>query len=225
MDYALNPYSGCSHGCVYCYAPEVTRSPWEGWRAPRVKSNIVSRLSMELPNVSGVIGIGTVTDPYQPVERKYMLTRRCLEVLKAHSFEIHMHTKSDLILRDLDLLAEMPGTVGLTVTGISERHSKILEPGAPLPARRFSAMRSLKDAGVDVYALVGPVLNHLEGHEVEFVDAVAGTGVGTMYLDPLNDRPLLSARVSRRGYRGSPKALAEIRRLGASVGIRVLDVF
>ncbi len=225
MDYALNPYSGCSHGCVYCYAPEVTRAPWETWRIPKAKSNIVSRLSMELPNVAGVIGIGTVTDPYQPVEAKLMLTRRCLETLRAHSFPIHIHTKSNLILRDLDLLSGMDCVVGFTVTGVSDRHSKILEPGAPLPKDRFSAIASLVKAGIDVYALVGPILNHLEGAEGEFVAAMAQTGVRRVFVDPLNPRPNLSARVSRRGYSGSPRALAEIRRLGKAAGLEVLDVF
>lgn len=180
---------------------------------------------MELSNISGIIGIGTVTDPYQPVEAKYMLTRRCLEVLKANSFEIHLHTKSNLILRDIDLLSEMRGVVGFTVTSTSDRHSKVLEPGAPLPGARFSAMRSLVDAGVDTYALVGPVLNHLEGFEEEFVDTVVSTGVKRMYLDSLNRRPMLSERVSRRGYAGSPLALAKIKKLAKAAGLEVFDVF
>lgn len=225
MDYALNPYSGCAHGCVYCYAPEVTRAEWSGWRIPKVKSNVVSRLSMELPHVSGIIGIGTVTDPYQPVEGKFMLTRRCLEVLKAHSFPIHLHTKSDLILRDLDLLSGMEGKIGVSVTGVSERDSKITEPGAPLPKARFEALTALVDAGVDAYALVGPVLNHLEEKEAEFVEAIVSAGVRTVYLDPLNSRPLLSMRVSKMGYRGSRTALEKIRELAEESGIEALDVF
>lgn len=225
MDYALNPYSGCAHGCVYCYAPEVTHSEWEGWRIPKAKMNIARRLSLELPNIKGVIGIGTVTDPYQPAESELELTRQCLRVLKEQGFRIHMHTKSDLILRDIDLLSEMEGTVGITVTGICERESKMTEPGAPMPLRRLETIRRLADAGIDVYALVGPVLNHLEGKEEAFVSALADTGVKLIYIDSLNSRPLLSERLSRMRFRGSPSAERRIKDLAQVAGIEVRPVF
>ena len=67
IDHALNPYGGCEHGCIYCYAPEVTHADWDGWRVVRVRSNIAARLAAELPGLTGTVGIGTVTDPYHKV--------------------------------------------------------------------------------------------------------------------------------------------------------------
>ncbi|MDR3206303.1 MAG: radical SAM protein, partial [Candidatus Methanoplasma sp.] len=183
IDHALNPYGGCTHGCVYCYAPEVTHSDWKEWRVVRVRSNIAVRLAKELPGLHGVIGIGTVTDPYQYAERRFQLTRECLEVLRKRDMSIHIHTKSDLVLRDAELISRMHAEVGVTVTSVDDRISKMTEPGAPLPEKRLDTIRRLVDAGIDVYALVGPVLDHLEGSEKELVDAVASTGVKRMVVD------------------------------------------
>ena len=226
MDYALNPYSGCEHGCVYCYAPEVTHSEWSTWRVVRVKTNIVERMSKELPYVEGVIGIGTVTDPYQSVEKKFELTKACLEKLQKEDRRIHLHTKSDLILRDIDLLKRMKGVIALTITGIDDRYSKMTEPGAPLPSRRLEALRVLTDEGLDTYALIGPVLSHLNGKEDEFSNAVAGTGVKKVYIDKLNGRPLLSARLARMNITdGGATVIEKIKENLSAKGIDVHDVF
>ena len=226
MDYSLNPYGGCSHGCVYCYAPEVTHSDWSTWRVVRVKSNIVERLSKELTFVKGTIGIGTVTDPYQPAEDRFELTRRCLQKISKTDNPIHMHTKSDLILRDLEILTQMNGLVAITITTIDERISKMTEPGAPLPKRRLETLTKLTDAGLDTYALIGPVLSHLDGKEEEFADAVAGTGVKLVYIDRLNGRPLLSARLSRMNIDGgSVESIMRIKNRLMSKGVVVKDVF
>ena len=138
---------------------------------------------------------------------------------------MHIHTKSDLVLRDLDLLSSMEGEVGVTVTGLDERRSKMLEPGAPLPEARLRALRELSAAGVDAYALIGPVLDHLEGHEDEFCDAIASTGVRRAVLDRLNLRPELSKRTDRMHVRGSDAALENIRTMLASRGLTVEDAF
>lgn len=225
MDYALNPYAGCSHGCVYCYAPEVTHADWRGWRIPKAKMNIARRLSVELPNIRGVVGIGTVTDPYQQIESELGLTLQCLRVLKDRGFEIHMHTKSDLILRDADLLSEMKGAIGITVTGIGERESKMTEPGAPMPSARLRAIRELNDRGIGVYALIGPVLSHLEGREEAFADALADTGVRLACIDSLNSRPILSERLARMRMRASPSAERNLLQALGARGIEVRRVF
>ncbi|MDR0198424.1 MAG: radical SAM protein [Methanomassiliicoccaceae archaeon] len=225
IDHALNPYGGCEHSCLYCYAPEVTYTEWEDWPTVRIRAGIESRLGKELASVKGTIGIGTTTDPYQPAEERFELTRKCLLKLKEKKRRIHLHTKSDLILRDLAILAGMEGEVGITVTSIDERISKTIEPGAPIPARRIDALKKLTAAGVDTYALVGPVLSILDGHEEEFVNSILSTGTKRMYLDSLNDRPLLTRRMDAIGIRGSQKAKERIRNLAASNGIRVFDVF
>ncbi len=225
IDYALNPYGGCEHGCVYCYGPEVTHTDFREWRIVRVRSNIAERLAKEVPNIEGTVGIGTVTDPYQYAEKRFMLTSQCLEVLRSAGLRIHVHTKSDLILRDLDIISGMKGEVGITITTLDEKVSHITEPGAPLPKRRLEALKELTCAGVDTYALVGPVLMYLEGKEVEFVEAVASTGVRRMCVDRLNLRPLLSQRLERMGVRGSTSALEKIRHIAGDRGIEVTDVF
>jgi len=191
----------------------------------KVRVNIVTRLAQELPGLSGTVGIGTVTDPYQGAERRFQLTRRCLEVLHERGFRIHVHTKSDLILRDLDLLTQMPGEVGVTITGIDDRRSKMTEPGAPLPAQRLHALQELTAAGVDAYALIGPILDHLEGNEDEFCAAVVATGVKRAVLDSLNMRPALSARLDRMSIHGSDVAKERIRAGLTAAGLLVSNAF
>lgn len=225
IDHALNPYGGCGHGCLYCYAPEVTHTEWEEWGTIRVKMGIESRLGKELASVKGVIGIGTTTDPYQPAEKRFELTKKCLLKLKEKGMRIHLHTKSDLILRDLELLKEMEGDVAVTVTNIDERISAIIEPGAPAPMKRVNALKELTDAGISTYALVGPILSTLEGRESEFVDAIVSTGTERMYLDRLNLRPLLAQRMDDIGITGSPKTREKIKQLASAAGIRVFSVF
>ncbi len=191
----------------------------------KVRSNIASRLAKELVNLHGTVGIGTVTAPYQYAERRFKLTRRCLEVLKAAGMRVHIHTKSDLITRDTDLISEMEGEVGITITTLEDRISHITEPGAPLPFKRLQALESLTEAGIDTYALVGPVLSSLEGHEEEFVEAVVSTGTKRMCLDKLNLRPKMSERLERMNIQGSEKALENIRRIAEESGMEVIDVF
>lgn len=185
----------------------------------KVKRNIPVRLAKELPGIEGVIGIGTVTDPYQYAERRFRLTRMCLEVLRGRN--VHIHTKSDLVVRDVDLLGEMDATVGMTVTSLDDRISKMTEPGAPLPDARLSAMRELADAGIRVYALIAPVMSTLEGREAELLSAIADTGVKCVYHDPLNLRNADTARLERMGIRPSPSARAALEREGEALGLSI----
>lgn len=225
MDYALNPYMGCEHGCLYCYGPGVVHADASTWRVVRVKRNIPERLSRELPSVDGIIGIGTVTDPYQYAEGRFMLTRMCLEVIARNDREIHLHTKSDLIMRDAELLSTIKGVVGITITTLDDRISKMTEPGAPPPAKRLEAMRTLHDAGVKVYGLVAPVMNPLEGHEGELLDAIRDTGVSVIYYNPLHFRNVDPTRMMRMGISGSEEAARMLTRAGADRGLDVRHVF
>ena len=225
IDYALNPYGGCEHGCIYCYAPEVTHTPWNTWRVVKVKTNIVSRLGKELPNIEGVIGIGTVTDPYQAAESRFELTKACLKKLKTDGFRVHLHTKSDLILRDLDIIEGMKGDFAVTITTLDDRVSKRTEPGAPLPEKRLKALKELTEIGAETYALIGPILNTLDEKEDEFVEAIVSTGVRRMYIDRFNERPILKQRVDSAKLSGSTVALENIRRSAEKRGLKVFNVF
>ncbi len=225
MEYALNPYGGCEHGCIYCYAPGHTHSDLRTWRVVRVRRNIADRLARELPAVEGRIGIGTVTDPYQYAERRFMLTRSCLEVLAARGREVHIHTKSDLVTRDIPILQGMRCVVGVTVTGIDDRVSKMTEPGAPLPGDRLRALADLAGAGVDCYALVAPVMSTLRGSEAALAAAIAGTGCRTAVIDPLNLRKVDTSRLDRMGVSRAPDAEDALEDELGALGVRAIRAF
>ena len=225
IDYALNPYSGCSHGCVYCYAPEVTHSDWKGWRIPRVRQNIAARLSKEIGPLNGVIGIGTSTDPYQYAEKRFELTRQCLEVISHKGMSVNIMTKSDLFLRDSDLLSGMMHAIGVTITHIDDAVSKRTEPGAPLPSVRLSAMKDAVDNGLAVYGLIGPIMSTVKGSEESIVEAVISTGVTAVCLDRLNMRPLLGERLQRMGISTSDDSVNRMRSLFVAAGLDVADAF
>lgn len=190
FDWALNPYHGCAHGCAYCYAPSVLGEDRERWGdLVEARQNIPVVLSRELRRKErGLVGISTVTDPYQPAERTYQLTRFCLERLLRHDWPVCVLTKSDLVVRDLDLIeAFSEAEVGFTVTTLDEHQRRLMEPGAPPVARRLAAMRILSDAGVPTYAFIGPVyptesLNGLR----ELVRRVRDSGARYILVDRLN---------------------------------------
>jgi DNA repair photolyase len=174
LDYALNPYRGCAHACVYCYAPSVIH--WNGkWgELVEVKVNLPRILSKTLRTAKkGVVGLGTVTDPYQPAEEKYEITRRCLELLRLHDFPVCIMTKSSLVLRDIELLREFSNIeVGITLTLPDDRLRGRLEPGASSVEERLRALRELREAGIDTWAFLGPLMPHITDIE-GLVDAVS----------------------------------------------------
>ena len=225
IDWALNPYSGCEHACLYCYAPELTHCSWEQWKVVRVKKGIASRLQRELVGLKGSIGIGTVTDPWQAAEKRFRNTLSCLRRLQGRGHVVHCHTKSDLVLRDVDILADLRAEVGVTVTSTDGSQASILEPGAPSPIRRLQALKGLSEAGVECYALVGPILSILEGQEQALVQAVADTGVQRILVDAFNPRPLLAARLEQIGVSASMEALLRIKFHAQECGMEVMDAF
>jgi DNA repair photolyase len=205
LDLALNPYVGCEHGCVYCFAPDVLKRDRSDW-ATRVdyRANLPVVLSRELRTKRGVIGIGTVTDPYQPLEEVLLLTRKCLMEISRHDNPISILTKSDLVLRDLELIiATRRPEVGLTVTCMDEGLAKRIEPGAPSPRRRIAELGEMSRSGVNSYAMIGPVLPFLEDQDLTAIlKEVKAVGCGRVMVDRLRPRPgleeaLLSARVLR----------------------------
>lgn len=161
--YALNPYTGCAHACRYCYAEFMRKYSGhaEAWGSfVDVKVNAPELLARELRRAEpGTVMLSSVTDPYQPLEERYGLARRCLALLVEHRFPVRVLTKSPLVLRDLDLLRGAEDVaVGLTVTTDDERMRELFEPGAPPIAARIGALRRLKEAGVATYAFLGPLL-------------------------------------------------------------------
>lgn len=157
--YVINPYIGCTFGCLYCYARFIgpfkyTNSQWG--RDVWVKVNSAELVERELPRTAGDFFLSSICDPYQHVEKKYGLTRKIIETLTSHFREVHLMTKSNLILRDIDLLKNI--SVTLTITTDREEVRKVLEPGAPSIEERIQTLRKLKESGIDVSVFIGPVL-------------------------------------------------------------------
>lgn len=167
-DYTINPYVGCEHGCTYCYARFMKR--WTGHKEEwgqfvDVKINAMRLLQHEIRKKQvGNVWISGVCDPYQPLEKKYQLTRSILEVLLKHGWSVAIQTKSPLILRDAELLREFSGVeVGLTITTADENIGKIFEPNAPPVKKRIEAVEKLHSFGIKTFVMIAPVLPKAEG--------------------------------------------------------------
>lgn len=202
LDWALNPYRGCSHGCLYCYVQDVTGfaldRPWGS--AVEAKVNIAHQLKNELgKGVDGVVGVGTVTDPYQPAEAELELTRGCLALLKRYGARVSILTKSDLVLRDLDLLEGWEGAeVGVSIGCPDDSAASMLEPGAPAPSRRFDVLARLTEAGMDTYLMAAPIVPSVSGSDgmlTRLVHMASEAGVRRIMWDGLNPKPVASARM------------------------------
>jgi len=155
--YNVNPYLGrCAHNCLYCYA--VKFPSFQGPLKPRFKlvreiGRMAARTRPKLP-----VMLSDTTDPYQPAEARYEITRKCLEALVKEGFPILIVTKSDLVARDLDLLSSGKAAVSITVTSLDDRFSRLMEPGAPPPFRRLKALRRLAEAGIPAIARIDPII-------------------------------------------------------------------
>lgn len=191
VDYSVNPYLGCEHGCVYCYARFMSRMGHAGeeWGTfVDVKVNALERLRAETPRRRrGVVLLSSVTDPYQPLERRFELTRGSLQILLEYQFPVVVQTKSDLVLRDLDLLQRFDDCeVGLTITTIDEAVRRVFEPRASLVHARLAALRKLSEAGVETYAFLGPLFPYLSEEGLgDLLDELAEI-VGRVIVDRLN---------------------------------------
>ena len=187
LDYALNPYRGCGHACIYCYAPSVIHWDKGKWGdLIEVKVNLPRILSKELrTKKKRVIGLGTVTDPYQSAEKKYEITRRCLELLLMHDFPVCIQTKSPLVLRDIDLLRRFSNIeVGITLTTLDDIARKKLEPGAPSARERLHTLEKLANNGIDTWVFMGPLLPYITDIEA-LIDAVAAVKPKYVLVDKL----------------------------------------
>lgn len=187
-DYVVNPYSGCAFGCVYCYA-EFTRKftghmddEWGKYvdakiNTPEVFEKEIANLTKKVIKKNEfktgsrpVIFFGSVTDPYQGVEAKYELTKKCLEIITKseinNDIEISLLTKSPLVTRDIEILKQIPNLeVGMTISSIDDNISRIFECYAPPSSLRILALKKLNEAGVKTYAFVGPLLPHFVANE------------------------------------------------------------
>jgi DNA repair photolyase len=190
FDQSINPYRGCEHGCIYCYARPthcyLGHSAGLDFETKLyAKTNAAVLLERELANpryVPRLIALGTNTDPYQPIERERRITRQILEVLDRTSHPVGIVTKSALVVRDIDILSRMAerglARVALSVTTLDRRLARAMEPRATTPEKRIEALRLLSEAGVPTAAMVAPIIPALNDAEIErILEAVHAVGV------------------------------------------------
>jgi len=187
VNYSVNPYVGCEHACAYCYAANMRRytghstEPWGEFLDVKINAAEVLRKQLKRRK-RGLVLVGSVTDPYTPAEKAFGITRGVLEALLEVDFPTTVLTKSDLVVRDLDLLRLFTdATVGFTINHLDPRLTRVLEPGAPLVARRIQALHTLEAAGIATYVFIAPVIPFITD-----VDAIAqATGATDIRLDRL----------------------------------------
>ncbi len=165
-DYALNCYVGCAHGCRYCYARYMRRftghtEPWGEFVDVRV--NVVEILLRQLPRTRvGSVMVSSVCDGWQPLEKKYRLTRECVRLLVTGGYDLSLLTKNALVVRDLDILGGSKRVeLGMTVTTLDEGLRRVIEPAASPTLKRFEALKAASEKGVRVWLFVGPLLPFL----------------------------------------------------------------
>ncbi len=167
-DYVINPYVGCQHACSYCYASFMKRftghkEPWGEF--VDVKINAAELLQKEiLKKKKATVWVSGVCDPYQPLEGKYQLTRKCLEILAQNDWPVVVQTRSPLVLRDLDILKSAKNfEVGMSITTANDDIRKLFEPHAPPINARLKALDEIHKAGIRTFCMIAPMLPDAEG--------------------------------------------------------------
>ncbi|PTD21157.1 PA0069 family radical SAM protein [Sphingomonas fennica] len=196
FDRSINAFGGCEHGCIYCFARPTHAyhdlSPgldFESRLFAKPDAPALLRRELMKPGYRvGPIAMGTNTDPYQPIEGEWRITRGILEVLAETGHPLTITTKTDRVMRDIDLLAPMAekglAAVALSVTSLTPEIARTIEPRAPRPERRLAAVRALRAAGVPTFVSIAPVIPAITDHEMEhLVEAAADAGaIGCFFI-------------------------------------------
>lgn len=213
LDYSLNPYIGCFHGCLYCYARSYTKleEVSEKWgEVIYIKANLVEVLERETRKLRpGVVGISTVTDPYQPIESIKNLVRKSIELLLRRGFRISIQTKSDLVLRDLDILSHNRDSVdvGFTIITLDANAASILEPRAPQPKQRAEALIKIAEEGIRTWLFYGPVIPSINDDSTSIREVLEEVGpyVNLVLVDKL--------RITQEVYESLSRVLENVDRV------------
>ncbi len=190
LKYNMNLYRGCQHRCIYCDSRSECYQIDNFDREVIVKVNAVDLLADQLPRkrIRGTIGTGSMNDPYMPVEKRYNLTGRALQVIAENRFPVHVLTKSDLVLKDIDTLEEINrvfAAVSFTITTMDDKLGKKIEPGAPLVTRRLAAMEKIAERGIHTGVLLMPVLPMIEDNPKNILGIIEkAADHGASYLLP-----------------------------------------
>lgn len=165
LDYAVNPYSGCQHRCIYCFAIDFTRisDARENWGdVVYVKSNLINVLTREIKGLRrGITGISSITDAYQPAEARYRLTRQAVKILLENGFRVTVQTKSPLAARDIDIFTAHSGLfdIGVTITTLDPKKAIEIETRTPAPSQRIRLLDRLHDNGLKTWIFIGPIIH------------------------------------------------------------------
>jgi DNA repair photolyase len=195
-DYSLNCYTGCTHACVYCYARFMQRfhphdEPWGAF--VDVKVNAVEVLKRQLRRAeAGTVFVSSACDGWQAVEAVWRLTRRCCQLLLERGFQVHILSKSALVLRDLDVFAGRSASIGVTLTTLDEQLRKLWEPGAASIKERLTVIKAARDAGLQTSIMFGPLLPFLSDSQAAIdalLEQAADLGVDRIWVDAFNPRP------------------------------------
>ena len=182
----FNPYTGCDHECIYCYASSYIPN----FSDCRPKKNLLATLKREAKKLNGeTISLSNSSDPYPRVEASVSLTRRCLEILVESNCKIQIVTKSNLVVRDEDLLSKAPSTVALTITTDDDALAKLIEPFAPLPSQRFRAAQDLIKRGIPVSVRIDPIIPLVNDQQQELIANLASIGVKHLTCSTYKAKP------------------------------------
>ncbi len=218
-NYCVNCYTGCLHSCVYCYARFMKRfsghaEPWGQFldikvNAPEVLAKEVRR------SAPGSVFVSSVCDGWQPAEKRYEVTRRCLALLLEYGFHVSILTKNSLVLRDLDIIRAYDNVeLGMTITTMDETIRRRIEPASSPSAERIATLRQAGDAGVKTYAFLGPFMPSLTDTDEQLdslIREVSSLPVEYAYVDKLNPRPGVWNSVVQYLHRHHPNLIAETR--------------
>ncbi len=210
--YSFNPYTGCAHHCLYCYSTYIPN-----FYRLRQKKMLLTRLERDLRNLpeNALISMSNSSDPYPPVERELELTRRAIEMISERKLRLLVVTKSDIVVRDVDILEKMKSAVSVTITTLSSELASVIEPHAPDPSERLNALRVVKKRGIPAILRFDPVMPYINEHEIEdllekasFVDHVVSSTLklrSDSYRRMINAFPELKEKLREVYFREGEK--------------------
>ncbi|MCW8801812.1 MAG: radical SAM protein [Candidatus Bathyarchaeota archaeon] len=182
----FNPYTGCDHGCLYCYASSYIPH----FHECRPKKNLLTRLKREAAKLDGaLVSISNSSDPYPQLEQKLGLTHKCLQILANNNCKLQIITKSDLVTRDINILQTIPCVVSATVSTLDDSLSKKLEPGAPVSSKRLAAIKKLVEANIPTTVRIDPIIPFLNDDLKSLVKTVADLGVSHVTCSTYKIKP------------------------------------
>jgi len=217
--YTLNPYTGCTHQCIYCYITSYIPHAFNC----RPKEKLLEKIRKDIRKIDKnlVVSMSNSSDPYPSIEKDLKLTRRILELFKKYDVRVLIITKSDLVVRDVDILSSMRSSVSFTITTVNEEIAATLEPYAPSPWKRIDAIRKLVEKGVKVSVRVDPIILYLNSNEKDIEDVISAVAeAGALHIVSSTFKPKFDSwrRFEKRFPTISRKLYKYYFKLGEKVG-------